>query len=228
LKKDNRIGWFLRFLVSLWKKQDPLPFRHKPDLIVATSYTTGKDSLVKCTWAVLKRAIEIALQHDGPTLAMSHCSFSFPEAELVEKRLRTQLIEQEQRRLSRPIFGSVIHAEPMINTVTEAFSVRRALEGRCITPKTILVVTGEGHSRSASLIWSKVFPHSRVYLDLVDFALETQPDHPVVDQRSPWKWFIMNILRQCALRVLPLRALAKVQHGNGNLLVQIFRNLRQE
>lgn len=222
----NRIGWFLRFLVSLWKKQDPLPVRTMPDLIVATSFTTGRESLANGTQAVLERAIDIALRYDRPNLAMSHCSYPFPGAEEVEKKLRTEQIEVEVHRRSRPIFGSVIHAEPMVSTVNEALNVRKELRVRCIEPKTILVVTGEGHSRGASLIWSKVFPLSRVYLELVDFALETQPDHPVADQRSPWKWFITNVLRQCALWVFPLRALAKVQHGNGNLLIQIIRNLR--
>ena len=229
--KDPRIGWLLRFLVSLWKKECPFPsgVLPGPDLIVSTSFVTGKEALTNGTRKALEIAIELGTKYNHrPILAMSHCSYPFPGAEKVEERLRQDVVDQADRQVGHKIFSRVIHADPMVSTVNEALNVEKALDALGIRPSTIIVVTGECHSRSALYIWKKVFPHADVYLELIDFCYETQPDHPVHDQRSPWKWFIMNILRQCALRVFPLHALAKVQHGNGSLLLQIFRNLRKK
>ena len=225
--KDQRIGWFLRFLVWVWKKESPCDLVWPgPDVIVPTSFVTCKEALTNGTREALEGAIELGRRYYQPTLAMSHCSYPFPKAEDVEKRLRQEMVDKVDRQVGHKIFGQVIHALPMVSTVNEALNIKAALDAVGIRPKAIMVVTGEGHSRSALYIWKKVFPDADVYLELFDFSYETQPDHPVHDQRSPWKWFIMNILRQCALWVFPLHALAKVQHGNGSLLLQILRNLR--
>ncbi len=228
--KDPRIGWLLRFLVSLWKKRHPVPHGVWPDhlMIVPTSFVTGKVALTNGTREALERAIVLARIYNRPILAMSHCSYPFPGAEKVEERLRQEIVDRANRHAGHEIFSRVIHAESMVSTVNEALNVSKALDTLGIHPSTIIVVTGECHSRSALYIWKKIFPHADVYLELIDFCYETQPDHPVHDQRSPWKWFIMNVLRQCALWVFPLHALAKVQHGNGSLLLQIFRNLRKK
>ncbi len=229
MKNSRRIGWFLRFLVKHWQKVVPLPDDGsiEPDVVIPTSFVTGREALTDGTREVLKWAIGLATFYDNPAvIAMSNCSYPFPGAEEVEQRLRQEMIDVATKHQGRPIFKKVIHADPMVSTVNEAMNVRRALNAQCIYPKNILVVTGQGHSRGAHKIWSTVFPNARVYLSLINFSYETQPDHPVHDQRSPWKWFVMNVLRQCALWVFPLRALAKVQHGNGNLLFQILRNLK--
>jgi hypothetical protein len=195
-------------------------------MIVPTSFVTGKKALTNGTKEALEKAIILARIYNCPILAMSHCSYPFTGAEDVEKRLRQDMVDQADRQVGHKIFSRVIHADPMVSTVNEALNIGRALDALGIHPLTIIVVTGECHSRSALYIWKKVFPDAEVYLELIDFCYETQPDHPVHDQRSPWKWFVMNVLRQCALWVFPLRALAKVQHGNGNLLSQILRNLK--
>lgn len=226
--KDQRIGWFLRFLVSLWKKDSPSPPRIFVDVVVATSWTTCEEKLTFATAEVLRRAIDVGRRNNRPILAMSHCSYPFSGAEDVEEQLRQAMIDEADRHAGHNIFSRVIHADPMVSTVNEALNIKKALDALGIDPSTIVVVTGEGHSCGAWKIYKKVFPKAKIYLSLFDFSFETQPDHPVHDQRSPWKWFIMNVLRQCALWVFPLHALAKVQHGNGSLLLQILRNLRRK
>jgi hypothetical protein len=137
------------------------------------------------------------------------CSYPFEGAEKVERDFKWKLIE----RICKGKRVQIVQGGQIINTVVEAQNIAKALDDEGIDPKTILVVTSQAHSRSAYWIYTRMFPWTEIYLKIFPFENEYQADHPIPDQRTPWRWFIMNVLRQCALWVFGLNFVAKIKHA---------------
>lgn len=192
--------------VQLWQVEtyEPLPRRNEVDLIVSISYTTLPKRLTDATKANLELALKYVKVYPQARLAFSSCSYTFPGADKVEHILQMRMCAEAK---VKPIV-----AKPMVNTVDEAMNIRAILNEKGIHPKCILIVTGELHSRSARYVWEKVFPGARIFIRCTPCDFEVQPDHPVLDQRVIWKWVRSNVLRQVALRCLPLSYVRKIKH----------------
>lgn len=200
----------LELLVSWWRKENPIK-EGTAEIVVAISYCTGKDRLMEATKANLANAINFCTRHHHAHLCFSRgCSYPFNGAEDVEWSLKIETIPPY---MHRPVVGG-----PMVNTVDEAFNIRDELraKGLISSIRRILICTGPVHARSAYLIYRELFPGSVVYLQLCAQGDETQPDHSVRSQRSPWVWFISNIARHVALLVLPLKVVRKIKRKSAN------------
>lgn len=206
---------FLPLFVRWWKSEDDpetidgmrkVLSPYGVEAIVPISFVTGKESLTYATLGNMRGAVKFSKMFPDARVAWSSCSYPFPGAEEVENAYRVKMLKNERPRMEPIIAG------PMINSVDEAMKIKEKLAERGISPKCILLVTGELHSRSARYIWKKVFPGTRILVSCIPYTLEIQPDHPVKDQRVMWKWVLSNILRQAALRVLPLDMVRKIQH----------------
>ena len=193
--------WF----VELWSIGRSIGKNESVDVIVPISYTTGRDSLVNATLCNLSVALSQQKRFSKAILAFSNCAYPFENAAKIESGLKHVIIRIHGQ-------GEVIEALPMNNSVEEAENIKLRLQEINLFPSSILIVTGEMHSRSALYIWRKTFPNSKIHIVTIPLICEVQSDHPVLAQRSAWKWIISNILRQVALRVLPLDIVRKIQH----------------
>ncbi len=197
---------------TLW--DHGLPEGIVPRVVVAISYVTGRDGLMKATEEHFADALRLAVSINDPDricVAHSCCSYPFRGAEMVERSFKNMVIAWICRDKTKKV--QIIEGEPMINTVVEAQNIKKALDNAGINPRSILVVTSQAHSRSSFWIYSRLFPNAKIYLRIFKFENEYQADQPIPDQRRPWKWFIMNVLRQCALWVFGLNFVAKIKHA---------------
>ncbi|MEK7645213.1 MAG: hypothetical protein AAB391_02755 [Patescibacteria group bacterium] len=205
---------FLNLLVDLWKVES-LPGDHlgSPDLrlVISTSYVTRRDRLTDATQETLRVGLEYLKRFPQAWLAFSPCRYPFPGAEEVELVLRVAQISDGCKYFS---------AGSMDNTVQEAQQIRAALDSRASvagirkgSPYSILVVTGEMHSRSARLIWEHYFPEATVFICCIPHHFEYQPDHPVDMQRGPWKWAFANLARHFLLLTIGVERTGKFKHN---------------
>ena len=179
---------------------------------MAISYATGRDCLMKATERHFSYALLfVANVDDSRRICVAHscCSYPFLCAAQVEQGFKKSLVDS----ICRDRDVRIIEGESMINTVVEAQNIKTALDEAGVNTSTILVVTSQAHSRSAYWIYSRLFPNAKIYLKIFPFEDEYQVDNPIPDQRYPWKWFIMNVLRQCALWVFGLDFVAKIKHS---------------
>ncbi len=201
------LSFLLRVFEWFWAKREILPYN--PDVIVPLDYAMGQDRHISSmTVAGLYEAATYSVQFKDATVAYANSSHCFPGSEEV-------IAQEKWEYLSAIPWGyhpkETIDAGGIVNSVTEAFAVRDALEEKGIQPKEILVITGKQHSRSALYIWRKVFPLAEI--SLVYFrGLEWHPTHMFPSQRGGWVWAKANILRQAALRIMGLKWVAKQQH----------------
>ncbi len=193
----------LKTVVNLWVVSAPLANR-VPNVVVPVSYTTGREHLVGATIINLFQAIQLKRQFPGATLIFSNCSYPFTHADRVESTFKCQILYRAG--------VTAREAQSMTNSVDEAVQIKEHLARAGIFPKRILVVTGQMHSRSALYIWRRVFPDAEIFLSLISFREEVQLDQPVLAQRSPWRWLLSNVLRQIALRIVPLEWVRLVRH----------------
>lgn len=199
----------INFFLRIWRVDSEIPADFTPDVILALSYAVKRDRLTTGTQKVLEQAIDYWKQFHGGIIAFANCSHCYPGSERTEERLKYEILDQAG--VSR---FSVISSGPIVNTVTEAEVISRALKERGLSPKRFLVVSGAAHSRSAEFIWEsmieKYFPGAELIVRAIPFGYEYQKDHPLLMQRGPLRWIVANIVRQIFLRVLGLTLTGKI------------------
>ena len=190
----------------MWKIEDnaSLVENRLFDLIVPISYSTRRDKLVTATEEIVRRAAELAQGHPEAVVVLSTCGYTFRGAEEIEWTYKQNLFEQYGITARR--------AGSMNNSVQEADAVAKYVALHRLHSKRILIVTGEMHSRSARWIWRQVMPDSKISTVCISSRYEWQPDHPVLVQRGPWRWFAANIARQILLRILGLDRTGRLHH----------------
>ena len=176
--KNSKI---LNWLVWAWTLHGhDLPLGMIPRVIVAISYVTGRNRLMKATEQHFSFALDFAADMDdsGRTcVAHSCCWYSFYGADQVERRFKKGLIYT----ICAGKAVQVVEGSPMINTVVEAQNIKKALADAGIRPATMLVVTSQAHSRSAYWIYSRLFPRTEIYLKIFPFENEYQDYQPIPD-----------------------------------------------
>ncbi|MDO8482922.1 MAG: hypothetical protein Q7S86_03840 [bacterium] len=195
-----------KLLLDSWKSEDSVVrlANGRFDLIIAISYSTGREKLVKATEAIAHRAAELSKRYPQAKVVLSNCEYTFPGAEEVEWQFRRDLFAG---------YGITAHrAGNMNNSVQEAQAISRYVAGYKLPANRILIVTGEMHSRSARWIWERVMPNSEITVTCIGSEFEWQPDQPVFVQRGPWKWFAANIARQVLLQIFGLHRIARLHH----------------
>lgn len=171
-------------LVSLWRVSDTEEeiVRANPDAIVAICYGTFRHRLTKATEQNFIRALEWGRRFPEAIIFYGNCPYVFPGAEVFEERFKRQIIERmrPQNRIVR--FGN------LQNSFGEGFQGRAEFRKLGIHPRSILLVTGEIHSRDARYIWQKLNPQARVSVSTIPYQLEAEPNHPVKAQQTHWGW----------------------------------------
>ena len=188
----------------LWRVSERKPIQ--PDVIVPLSYAMLPNALAFGTTQGIHAAYGWATQFPSAVVAFGNPSHCFPGSEIAEEREKMQLLQTLGLPEERIISGG-----PIQNTVTELRAVAAALKQRGIQPLEVLLVIESLHSRGGLYIAQRVFPGARISLKY-SHATVWQPDHPFFFQQSRRNWFMANILRQVALRILGIDQAAKVKH----------------
>jgi uncharacterized SAM-binding protein YcdF (DUF218 family) len=141
------------------------------DVIVPLSYTTGRRQLMDATELNLLEALQYKKICPDAQIAFSSCSYPFEGAAYIEHRLKVKILIE-----SRVDF---ISGEDMINSVDEAEKIKEALLKEGVSPRRILLVTGELHTRSARYIWSKLFPEAEILVAYIPYPFGSRsPKRP--------------------------------------------------
>lgn len=110
--------------------------------------------------------------------------------------------KEDLLRFYRVDDSSVIWTEPIANSADEARKGARAVAENNIKPNVVIMITAPMNTRTALIVGEHEFPKSKVLIDCIDVEQwedETQSDHIVTVQRSPWAWLVMNVLRWVVL-----------------------------
>lgn len=188
----TKFGWLLNFLVWLLKSENSRKeiFEKQIDVIVPISYTTLPDQLTSATKTNLIEVISYKCGRSPVShIIFSNCSYTFPGSARVEFELKKKTLQEECDLCRFACAGD------MISSITEAERIKEKIEELKIIPKCILVVTGQMHSRSARIIWGKVFPDTCILITCIHHSHEYQENHPVKMQRGGWIWFFANQAR---------------------------------
>lgn len=206
------VGW----LAKLWEWEVSVDVKDEVDVIAPLSYGARPDGRL-ANGTAEAMALAIACQKEFPKtiIAFGNAPHCFPGAEMVESRLKKELLLQAG-------VASVLETRPVFNSVDEAYAVRERLNRAGIHPECIIVIAGQFHSRGARLIWKKVFPESTIVLRTFSYRLEYQADHPVFMQRGVKRWVAANLLRQIMLILLGLRITGRITHSS-SLFPKILR-----
>lgn len=193
---DELLGDF----VNLWwtdeDSVDDIP-QHGIIAIFPVSYCCSKPDELCLGTARNLLAVRTLLHRESflaPTVVFSSCSYPFPGAAEHEVRLKRDIL-----RLFPKI--PILVAEPMDRSTQEVWNVKDVLRRNGIAPEVLVCVTGQMHSRRERLILKHFFPDTKIFMLCTSYRYETQPDHPVRVQRSPWKWLLSNVLGYCILKI---------------------------
>jgi hypothetical protein len=151
-RKERRLMSLVKVVLKLWATKDPLP--ETADLIVALSMGAVEGRLSNGTRAFFKKAIEVKASYPGAKLVF----VSFDLTKVGEVRIKKQ------------IAPDAIFAGPAMDSIDEATLTKGLRE----KPRSVIVVTGECHSRRAKLIWGKVFPETKI--SIVSISAEKEID----------------------------------------------------
>lgn len=171
---------FVDWLASKWAVNDPLP--QNCDLLVAVAHGATETGLTNGAYAVSRRTAEIIAELDIKESQRPYLAFgaftesSNPEIERIEK----QRIFGEYRKY----IGLVI------STIEECLKVKEAIPV-FFTPRNILIVTDEAHSRRCRIVWKCFFPNSNIRIISVPIAETVDPRSPMKPYRQG-KWAILG------------------------------------
>ncbi|TSC70622.1 MAG: hypothetical protein CEO12_202 [Parcubacteria group bacterium Gr01-1014_46] len=162
------------WLANKWAVNDPLP--HRCDLLVPVAHGATSDRLTCGAESVARKTVEIRSQLRGigqlPYLVFGAFTGSEkPELEKVEKH---------------KIFRTGKYVGTVISTIEECLKVKRNLPDG-FTPRNIVVVTDEAHSRRCRIVWRTFFPQSNVKMISVKLSDAIDAKSPMTAYGNPWK-----------------------------------------
>jgi uncharacterized SAM-binding protein YcdF (DUF218 family) len=179
----------------------------QPNVIVPLGYgLTKRKILANGTFLSLLTAFHWWRRYPKSVILFANSSHSFEGSADVESTLKWQEILLHKIPMAR-----IIDAGPIVNTVTEAKSVKRVLEEHFIRPVEILLITDSLHGQSAIYIWERVFPSVRISLQYMH-SDAYQPDHIFPGLQGKWAWLMTNVKRQAALLVMGMEWVATKSH----------------
>ncbi|MCR4330704.1 MAG: hypothetical protein NUV49_02385 [Patescibacteria group bacterium] len=142
------MGRLLNWLVEdHWRVETPEEELWGIDAIVPLSYTTTKEKLTAATEAALRKAADYKKKMRQAVLAFGNCPYPFRAAEKIEAHFKGEILYREWLKSS-----DYLDTGDLNNSIEEAENARDTLKVNGITPKRVLIVTGEMHSRRAHYI----------------------------------------------------------------------------
>lgn len=185
----------LKKLAGLWSVNDRVPCLISA--IVVLTFGCTRHGLTKGTQTTTRRALDLAESHRGAGVPVLFGVFSFfPSCPTVEERIKAR------------IFKNSVFIGEVGNTIEEAEKARNSFfSGQFNKHGSIVVVTDEWHSRSAKLVWERVwrhdFPRPNIRIIAVPSSETISADNPVIALRNQWVWAIENVLRHLFLVCVP-------------------------
>jgi uncharacterized SAM-binding protein YcdF (DUF218 family) len=115
--------------------------------------------------------------------------------------LEELLKNQGLKRLRNPICGGRV-----ISTIEEAEKIKASLPPG-FTPRSILVVTDQWHSRSVLTVWRRVWRDAVILPKIEVFTIPSaeviDKENPMIAPRRHWTWALVNVLRETLLIYMP-------------------------
>lgn len=199
---------FQRLVEWLDDSDDPKVVKEQNiDMIVPLSYGTTPEKLTDASERIFLEAIHYLKNFRDALTAFANASYCFPDAAKVEHSLKMALLRAHNVSPDR-----ILIADGIVNSVQEAWAVRKVIREKGIEVKSLLLITGQMHTPSARFIWKRVLPEVNIFILCIPWIYEVQKDHPVIVQRSAWKWLCMNIIRWLALLTVGPTAISKIHH----------------
>ncbi len=184
------LRWFVRF----WRVDDG---PQVADVVAAVSYGLRPDrTLTSGTEAINKLAIRAFNWSRARTLVYGVNTHTVDP--VVEMRLRAEDFESIPRDFTLCV-GRVE------STIEEAEHIATGLRAVSRFPRSLIVVTGACHSRTARWVWKKVFPKTRVFVRSIPIDEELDSNSPMVFLRNGWTWLGINVARHVVFRIIGYR-----------------------
>lgn len=189
----------LEILGRLWSVQDSWSVLDAPDVIGCITYCMSQSHvLTKGSTAITKRVAELANTFPRAVIVYDAAAYApgsgIPDISETECQLKTEIWT------AAGVKNKIIYSGTTLTTIDSAERCRDELRKAGISPRKILLVTGEVHSRSARYVWRKFFPDVKITFDLIPLREETQPDAMIRFMRRPTTWFVVRILQFVVLR----------------------------
>lgn len=116
---------------------------------------------------------------------------------------------QVEREAKEKIFSQGYCVGEVASTIEECLTIRKYLESLNIPLRSIVVVTGEAHSRSAKLVWETYFPESKISIATIPIKSECDLENPMVFLRNEWAWLAINIIRHIVFSVVGVKRMER-------------------
>ncbi|MDP2651863.1 MAG: hypothetical protein Q8O94_01880 [bacterium] len=176
-------------IARIWSVNNHMP--QQVDLIGLVTFGATKDGLTQGSQVTTRKALLLAKQHPEAKVAFGVFTLSHHQ---IEERVKRKSFE-------RPFFAGKV-----VSTIEEAEKIHNSLPFG-FTPRNIVIVTDQWHSRSAKLVWERIWqnaiPKPSIYVCSVPSVKTVNADNPTRALRSQWFWALVNVLRHLFLLFVP-------------------------
>lgn len=179
---------FIEKLAEIWSVNDEDELPPCADLIVPASFGATRNRLTNGAQITLDKVLELAERYPDARVAFG--VFTFSPVPNLEEMIKRQFLKD-------PIFvGDVA------STIEEAEKHRDSMP--CgFTPRTIILVTDEWHSRSMKRVWKwvwrNIIPRPDIRMVVVSSLGTIDEDSPMKNGRTYAKWVQTNVSREAFL-----------------------------
>ncbi|MBI4709165.1 MAG: hypothetical protein HY764_03120 [Candidatus Portnoybacteria bacterium] len=178
----------------------------KCDVVVPLGYGLNRrHELPAASIDTLLQAMIIA-NNLNATIVWASANYFWPGCDKEEDKEKDYFLQEWKFTGKRIMTGGVT------NSVTEAEAIRRAINKADIQSQYIALVCDWPQTRSARLIYRKVFPESEILIWNVNTDWDEECNEMVIFlTRSNARWLFANILRHLMLRLMPFKWVAKIK-----------------
>jgi hypothetical protein len=179
----------LRFFANrVWvKRGEEIPYA-ETDIIVGIGFSMGMKGVLARGAASVFRQVVQRFERE-PRAKVVFGVFNHHRW-FIDQKLKRRALQSCGVSTSR-----TIELGPVSSTIIEASSARQILDEKGIKPHNIVIVTGVSHSRTCYMIWRKFFRSVRIEIMAIPIEDEIDKDDVVINQRSGWRWFAVNVTR---------------------------------
>jgi uncharacterized SAM-binding protein YcdF (DUF218 family) len=179
---------FIDTLARLWSVKDSLPLH--ADVIALVSFASTGDALTRGSTAVTQKAATLAKQ--------------FPTARIIFGEFTLNPVRGVEQKLKEEMFPNSIFAGYVVSTIEEGEKHKTHMLS--VRPRSIIVISDQWHSRSAKLVWKKLWhkqPRVTISVIAVPSHATVGPENPMLPLRNQWTWALVNVLRHMFLVFVP-------------------------
>lgn len=193
----------MRSMVSSWRVSQKIGPDVRPDLMIVPSGGSLVERLTTSTSA----SLVTALQNHG---RFAFAPIVFSNSAVSEQNIQDFEFAHKIAMLRVDGTYRAIIVRPSYGFVDEAIKIHVAVSERGLESRDIVIVVGEILSPVAKIIYSRLFPDSRLHFLCVNYHCETQRSSPLWWRRGFARWFIGNLIMRLLLQFMPIKTLSKI------------------